>query len=104
MRYQLSDPQSPVRSATLRNPNDFLTVRENGVYRLTEVSDSQCPGSIVEGEAEFKVDWIARPAAKLSADTEVAFHKQNGSHVRAPICEGKEDHVDLDMTGKFGHP
>ncbi|KAL5535305.1 hypothetical protein ACEPAF_3399 [Sanghuangporus sanghuang] len=100
VRYQLYESQNPSRAATLRSSNDALSVRERGIYRLIEVSDSQCPGSIVENEAEYKVDWIPRPSVKLSPDTAVVFHRYNGSHVRAPVCEGQEDHVDLDVTGR----
>lgn len=100
MKYQLVESQAPARTATLKSSNDYLAVRDRGIYQLIEVSDSQCPGSIVDNEAEYKVDWIPRPNVKLSADTAVVYHRHNGSHVRAAVCEGLGDHVDLDVTGK----
>ena len=104
VKYQLSESQSAPRTAVLRSPNDYLSVREKGVYRLTDVSDSQCPGSVIEKEADYKVDWIPRPSVTLSPETAVVYHRHNGSHVRAPVCEGQEDHVDLDVTGKIEAP
>ena len=71
-----------------------------GTYELLEVSDSQCPGTVAKGEATYRVDHVPRPAAKLSADVQAAYESFNGSHILPSICEGTNDHVDLDLTGK----
>jgi nucleoporin POM152 len=51
----------------------------------------------------FRVDWIPRPSAQLSADTAAAatYEAYNGSHILSPICENLDAHIDLDLTGDF---
>ena len=49
--------------------------------------------------ADYRVDWIPRPSAKLSTSTSSTYHAHNGSHILRPICEGVNDNVDLDLTG-----
>ncbi|KAH8120086.1 hypothetical protein DFH11DRAFT_1558255 [Phellopilus nigrolimitatus] len=100
VKYELANSSSLPRTAVLSAPNDFLIVNKNGVYRLLEITDSQCPGTVIEAEADYTVDWTSRPAVKLSPNTDVKYMKYNGSFIRAPVCEGKEDHVDLEMTGR----
>jgi nucleoporin POM152 len=61
--------------------------------------DSQCPGSVIADESTYKVDWVPRPFAKLAPETEVTYSSHNRSNILPPICEGVDDHVDLDLTG-----
>ncbi|KAK7058444.1 hypothetical protein VNI00_002078 [Paramarasmius palmivorus] len=96
-----------IGTTSLRTPNDFLQVSESGQYELleltnvfNEVSDSQCPGTVVADASTFIVDWVPRPAAKLSSQTLATYEPFNGSYVLPPICEGKDDHVDLELTGR----
>lgn len=63
--------------------------------------DSQCPGSVIADASTYKVDWVPTPSAKLSPETEAAYEPYNSSHVLPPICEGMDDHVDLELTGQF---
>lgn len=63
--------------------------------------DSQCPGSVSVDESTYQVDWIPRPSAKLAPETEAIYTSHNRSHVLPPICEGLDDHIDLDLTGMF---
>jgi nucleoporin POM152 len=65
--------------------------------------DSQCPGSVIVEESTFQVDWVPRPSAKLAPETEATYTAHNRSHILPPICEGTDDHVDLDLTGGFYH-
>ncbi|KAH9920261.1 uncharacterized protein BXZ73DRAFT_91987 [Epithele typhae] len=55
-----------------------------------QVSDSQCPGTVVQGDETYVVDHVPRPSAKLSSDVEAAYESFNGV----------SDHVDLDLTGR----
>ena len=87
-------------TASLKSLNDELRVNAKGTYELLEVSDSQCPGTVVKGDSTYRVDHVPRPVAKLSADVQAAYESFNGSHILPPICEGTNDHVDLDLTGK----
>jgi nucleoporin POM152 len=66
--------------------------------------DSQCPGSVSIDESTYQVDWVPRPSAKLAPETTAAYVSHNRSHILPPICEGLDDHVDLDLTGMFRLP
>ncbi len=79
------------------NFSHFLVRFHTNGFR--QVSDSQCPGVIVEGESDYAIDWVPRPSIALSPDTKVTYDGYNGSFIRAPVCEGSDDFVDLDVTG-----
>ncbi|KAI9068689.1 hypothetical protein FKP32DRAFT_1587461 [Trametes sanguinea] len=100
VKYRRQEAPQHIMTATLKSPNDELRVGAKGTYELLEVSDSQCPGSVVQGEATYIVDHVPRPSAKLSSDVQAVYERFNGSHILAPICEGLSDHVDLDLTGR----
>ncbi|KAI0094325.1 hypothetical protein BDY19DRAFT_1079787 [Irpex rosettiformis] len=100
LKYRRAEAPHQVFTATLNNPNDELRVSEKGSYEITEISDSQCPGAISEDNADYLVDWISRPIAKLSPEIETIYEPYNGSHILLPICEGNNDHVDLELTGR----
>jgi nucleoporin POM152 len=61
--------------------------------------DSQCPGSVIVDESTYRVEWVPRPSAKLAPETVATYISHNRSHILPPICEGLDDHVDLDLTG-----
>lgn len=42
---------------------------------------------------------MPRPSATLAVETEATYSSHNRSHILPPICEGIDDHVDLDLTG-----
>ncbi|KAK2460117.1 hypothetical protein APHAL10511_007883 [Amanita phalloides] len=89
-----------VLASLVTSPNGNLQVTDKGVYELLEVSDSKCPGSVIASESTYTVGWVPRPSAKLSLETKAKYESYNGSHILPPICEGIEDHVDLDLTGR----
>ncbi|KAI0347722.1 hypothetical protein BDW22DRAFT_1384582 [Trametopsis cervina] len=100
LKYRRAEAPQRIFTETLHTPNDELRVTEKGLYEITEVSDSQCPGSVFEDSADYLVDWVPRPIAKLSPETVATFEPYNTSHILPPICEGNSDHVDLDLTGR----
>ncbi|KAH9937368.1 uncharacterized protein B0H18DRAFT_970234 [Fomitopsis serialis] len=100
VKYRHVDYPGKVLSATVSSPNGELHVMEKGVYELLEVSDSQCPGSVVLRDSTYSVDHVPRPSAKLSPEIQSTYEPYNGSHILPPICEGAHDHVDLDLTGR----
>ena len=91
--------ESSRHTTTLKSLNDELRVSAKGTYELVEVSDSQCPGTVIKGEDTYRVDHVPRPSAKLSQDVRSTYERFNGSHILPAICEGMNDHVDLDLTG-----
>ncbi|KAJ7170021.1 hypothetical protein C8R46DRAFT_1162713 [Mycena filopes] len=93
---------SSVQSAVLNSANDVLSVHDAGLYQIVDIADSQCPGFVVAEASTFRVNWIPRPSAKLSAETAAAatYEAYNGSHILSPICENMDAHIDLDLTGR----
>ena len=100
LKYRRAEAPHRVFTADLSTPNDELRVTDKGLYELLEVWDSQCPGEINADAANYAVDWIPRPIAKLSPEVQATYEPYNGSHILPPICEGIPDHVDLDLTGE----
>ena len=66
---------------------------------FTQVEDAQCPGTVLVPEHTYQVDWIPRPAARLS-ETSRAPQATNGSYIRPPVCEGTEDSIDIELKGR----
>lgn len=81
----------------LSQPNDWITVEQEGKYQLTKVEDGFCPGQVDDTAKDFHVNWIPRPELELP----VGEVTQSGprSFVRAPVCEGEEDAIDLLFQG-----
>ncbi|KAG9314090.1 hypothetical protein JVU11DRAFT_4871 [Chiua virens] len=100
VKYHRTEEPESVRIANLRSPNDYIRVKGKGMYELLEVSDSQCPGLVNAEENEYYVDWVPRPSARLDPQTPSTFETYNRSHILPPICQGHDDHVDLDLTGR----
>ncbi|KAG7452288.1 uncharacterized protein BT62DRAFT_881882 [Guyanagaster necrorhizus] len=98
MKYRRLEAPQQVLTATLTIPNDFLHVTDKGTYEILEISDSQCPGSIVADGLTYRVDWIPKPSAKLSQTTAATYEPYNGSYILPPICEGMTNHVELDLS------
>ncbi|KAJ3787147.1 hypothetical protein GGU10DRAFT_374278 [Lentinula aff. detonsa] len=99
MKYrQVGDDN--VFSSTLKTANDFVYVTEKGSYEILEISDAQCPGSVIADSSDYRVDWVPRPTAKLSEHTPATYEPLNGSYILPSLCEGINDHVDLDLTGR----
>jgi len=84
----------------LQSPNDYLRVTEKGLYEILEVSDSQCPGTIIARESTYEVDWVPRPSARIAPDTEAVYEPYNGTYIMPALCEGISGHVDFDLTGR----
>ncbi|KAJ7597473.1 hypothetical protein C8J56DRAFT_818039 [Mycena floridula] len=100
VRYRRKEAEDIVHKATLTSPNDHLKVRDSGLYEIIDISDSQCPGTVVAEASTYLVDWIPRPSAKLSQKTKADYEVKNGSYILPPICENSDDYVDLDLEGR----
>ncbi|OAX42996.1 hypothetical protein K503DRAFT_241063 [Rhizopogon vinicolor AM-OR11-026] len=100
VKYRHMGDSHQLRTAQLQSPNDHIHVTQKGVYEIVEVSDSQCSGSVIESESNYTVDWVPRPSARLDPATPSTFESYNRSHILLPICQGQDDHVDLQLTGR----
>lgn len=78
--------------ATVHKPNgEVLRVNGRGTYRILSVRDALCPGTVIQGQNEFVVDWIPRPTVALGPTPE--------SRNRPQICQGVPDSLDLYLEG-----
>ncbi|MBE3045385.1 hypothetical protein IMZ48_23110, partial [Candidatus Bathyarchaeota archaeon] len=50
---------------TLRNMNDLLPIKYDGVYEIVDVRDRQCRGSVDPDASVFEVGWEPRPDLAL---------------------------------------
>lgn len=100
VKYRRVDTPDLIQTVVLSSPNDYLRVRGKGTYELVEVNDMQCPGAVVPGENTYEVDWVPRPSAKLDLHMSVVFEPYNRSHILPPICQGRDDYVDLELSGR----
>ncbi|KAH9178805.1 hypothetical protein EDB89DRAFT_1928552 [Lactarius sanguifluus] len=100
IKYRVSEHPERILSAQLGSPNDHLRVKKKGLYEILEVSDSQCPGTVITQESTYEVDWVPRPSATISPNTVAVYEPYNGTHILPAICEGTSGHVDFDLTGR----
>jgi nucleoporin POM152 len=97
----LNDTSGKIIEKQLRSSNDFIKVVRDGVYKLLEVSDNQCPGTIDSLASTFEVEWLPRPYIKF-ADTAIVIPEGN-KFVKREVCEGDIDAVEVNLIGKQLH-
>lgn len=100
MKYRRIGADDKVMTLRLNSPNDYLHVTEKGVYEIIDIVDSQCSGSTATDATTYTVDWLPRPVAKLSPAVDATYDVHNGSFILRSICEGLNDHVDLELSGR----
>lgn len=91
------DKSGHERGIHVKNANDRVTVAHEGTYELTSVRDGTCPGVVDEAAKDFEVSWIPRPELRI-ASTDIAERK-GGTIVKADVCEGDEDAVEVLFKG-----
>ncbi|KAF1984113.1 nucleoporin Pom152 [Aulographum hederae CBS 113979] len=95
IKYQNLD-HAP-KHVTLRSANGHISVNTEGTYKLVEVNDASCPGSIEEASSIFDVVWVPRPSVKVA---EGALMELKGSkYEKRAVCEGDEDTFEVSFTG-----
>ncbi|KAI5361404.1 hypothetical protein Slin15195_G125180 [Septoria linicola] len=80
-----------------KGPNDKIDVNRDGMYELVDVSDNVCPGLVDSSAKDFQINWIARPQYRIST-ADIESQKAN-TLVRAEVCEGDEDAVEVLFKG-----
>jgi hypothetical protein len=83
----------------MRDPNNALTFDKKGLYRLEQVKDAHCPGTVL-AESTYEVDFKPRPSVRLG--TAHPGMKAIASE-KIELCEGEEQQVGLTFTGKRDH-
>jgi nucleoporin POM152 len=86
----------------IKDPNSALGVTDEGVWELTSVRDSVCPGFIEEKASQFIVGWIARP--RMSVPESPSISVEGSRHIKEAVCEGDEDSFEVAFTGKHHAP
>ena len=87
---------SPKR-VILRNQNSYIEVYEQGLYELTHVSDTSCPGTVVAAANQFKIEWIPRPTIQYLESSSVSL--KDGKYHKDDVCEGDQDAADVVFEG-----
>ncbi|EPQ31459.1 uncharacterized protein PFL1_00794 [Pseudozyma flocculosa PF-1] len=96
-----ADESSPEQEETLQlsDSSAAIPARRPGVYTIKSIRDAYCPGSVLADQESYHVHVRSRPAVHFVEDAGQVV--RNGSVVRAPVCQGRPDAVDVRMTGNF---
>jgi nucleoporin POM152 len=99
IKYQnLNDTAAKPIEKQVKSTNDFIKVHRDGVYKILEVSDEQCPGTVDPLASTFEVEWLPRPQIRF-ADTAVLIPDGN-KFVKREVCEGDIDAVEVNLIGE----
>lgn len=85
--------------ASLHNVDAEILAEHPGLYRIKRIRDNYCPGVVLEGQEEFRISVRPQPHVQFASDAGIAA--RNGSLIRAPVCRGQPDSVDIVMSGQF---
>lgn len=83
----------------MRANNGQITLNKPGRYQLVSVADAHCPGTVIDTQKSFEIEWLSRPTVQLAPNAGRLV--KNGSLVKPPICEGIDDTAGLVFTGRF---
>lgn len=86
-------------NASVNSVDAELLAEHPGLYRIKRIRDNYCPGIVLEGQDDFTI--TVRPQPHVQFATDGGVPARNGSLVRAPVCRGKPDSVDIVMSGQF---
>ncbi|KAK1753482.1 hypothetical protein QBC47DRAFT_325843 [Echria macrotheca] len=92
-----TSPEKKVTTTSIRNDNGFLEVKGRGVFEITSVWDSQCPGTIDPKTSRFEVDWFPKPELGIVLTHSVS--EADGKYIVAPVCEGDVSGFELSLKG-----
>ena len=84
-------------SKTMRHTNDVLEAEAQGIYKITDVRDAFCPGTVELLANSFEVIWISRPTLKIAAGASVEL--KGDRYVKSAVCEGDQDSLGVSLTG-----
>ncbi|TIB58503.1 hypothetical protein E3P78_03893 [Wallemia ichthyophaga] len=87
-------------TVTTHSRQTDLVVDSEGLYRLTEVRDAHCPGTVVTGEDSFALDFIPRPSLSLGKQTQTQEQKRKHHHTLPPVCTYDDSAVSLAISGE----
>lgn len=83
---------------TVRNANDYIKANNAGTYKLLEISDSVCPGSVDPAADTFEVTWLEKPKLHVT-ESDTVQRGSDAKYTKTAVCEGDEDSLDLSFSG-----
>lgn len=86
-------------TASLHGVDGELLAERPGLYTIKRIRDNYCPGIVLEGQEDFRIS--VRPQPHVQFAPEAGTGARNGSLIRAPVCRGQPDSVDIVMSGHF---
>ncbi|KAK0610460.1 hypothetical protein B0T17DRAFT_593614 [Bombardia bombarda] len=94
----LEESDSPrIMEQTLESDNDFLRVRESGLYSITDIWDNMCHGVIDQKTSTFQVDWIPRP--ELSVVLSPSIQETSSHYTVDSVCESDISSFEVSLKG-----
>ncbi|KAM7197176.1 hypothetical protein V8F20_006725 [Naviculisporaceae sp. PSN 640] len=92
-----SSGRSSVMERTIKNDNDFLDVKERGVYEITDIWDNQCHGVTDPKASTFQIDWYPRP--ELSVVVAHNIKQVADQYLVDDVCEGDVSGFEVELKG-----
>lgn len=84
------------KKVNLRDANNHLTLSGAGMYRLLEVKDANCPGTVAADDT-FEIAFKPRPRVEIVESSSVSLVGNTYKH--KGFCMGGEDQVALRFNG-----
>ncbi|KAJ5114603.1 Nucleoporin [Penicillium alfredii] len=96
VKYRNVDVNPSLIEKIFWEENSVLSVDRQGLYELSEVFDSSCPGSVDQSAREFEVSWIPRPHITAVDGSPIGTA---GQVVKPEVCQGDDDTLELRLSG-----
>lgn len=85
------------KKVSLRDANNHLTLSDAGIYRLVEVKDANCPGTVAQDDT-FEIAYKPRPKVEIVDSGSISL--VGGTWKHKGFCTGGEDQVALRFNGE----
>jgi nucleoporin POM152 len=85
------------KKVSLGDANNHLTLNDAGVYRLVEVRDANCPGTVTKDDT-FEISYKPRPKVELVQNSAISLTGKTYRH--KGFCMGGEDQVAFRFNGE----
>ncbi|KAH7325085.1 hypothetical protein B0I35DRAFT_370576 [Stachybotrys elegans] len=95
--YRNVNGSDVVQTKIATAPNDFITVKERGIYEIVSIKDKQCPGIVDPSASTFHVSWYPRP--EVSFVPAESISRGPDGFVKRDVCEGDIDGFEVLLKG-----
>jgi nucleoporin POM152 len=94
----IDEPDPKIIRVDMKRTNDFIKVKQSGIYRIVDVSDSHCPGVVDLSGETFEVQWFSRPDIKVA--DKAGLVTDGKRQLKREVCEGDIDAVEIILKGE----